>query len=48
MQTKVTKKEVPFWLEVITALSLGVLFGTMMALGLLGMTLAEYLQQFFI
>ena len=47
MQTKATKKEVSFWLEVVTAISLGVLFGTMMALGLLGMSLAEYVMQFF-
>jgi hypothetical protein len=47
MPTPATKKEVPFWLEVITVISLGVLFGTIVALALLGMTLAEYLQQFF-
>ena len=47
LSTKATKKEVPFYLEVITVISLGVLFGTIIALGLLGMTLAEYLQQFF-
>jgi hypothetical protein len=47
MRTPVTKKEVPLYLEVITVISLGVLFGTIIALGLLGMTLAEYLQQFF-
>jgi hypothetical protein len=47
MPTPATKKEIPFWLEVLTAISIGVLFGTMMALGLLGMSLAEYLMQFF-
>lgn len=46
MQTKATKKEVPFWLEVITVLSLGIVLGTMLALMLLGMSLSEYLLQF--
>lgn len=48
MPIPATKKKVPFYLEVITVISLGILFGTMIALGLLGMTLAEYLRQFFI
>jgi hypothetical protein len=47
MPTPATNEEIPLWLEIIIAIVIGILLGTLMALGLLGITLAEYLQQFF-